>query len=217
MTRPHWPMFGLRLGTPDLELRHLTEADLPHVVAILPADAEQDPAAQRYAGLDEATNRAVVVHQDYWRARGAWSPESWSLSFGAYLGDELVGCQGLEGADFATLRTVDSWSFLAVPHRRRGLGQQMRAAVLALAFGPLAARWAVSSSWTDNHAALGVSHALGYVDNGVVSHRRGDRAGEMAHLRLSRRSWLASSWSARVTVEGADACLPWFGLDPRSV
>lgn len=209
-------MFGLRLLTPDLELRHLTEADLARVVAILPADAEQDPAAHRYAGLDDATNRAVVVHQDYWRARGAWTPQSWALSFGAFLGDELVGYQGVEGDDFATLRTVDSSSFLAVPHRGRGLAQQMRAAVLALAFGPLDARWAVSSSWTDNHAALGVSRALGYVDNGVVVQRRGGRAGEMAHLRLSRESWLASSWPTRVRVEGVEPCRPWFGLSPHA-
>ncbi|CAN5440817.1 GNAT family protein [soil metagenome] len=216
MTSTHWPMFDLRLVTPDLELRHVTEADLDAVAAILPTDAEQDPAAPRFDGLDDDTNRAVVVHQDYWRSRGAWTPESWALSFGVFAEGVLVGCQGLEGDDFAVLRTVDSSSFLALAHRGRGLGQQMRAAVLALAFGPLEARWAVSSSWTDNSPALGVSRALGYVDNGTVPHRRGAAAGEMAHVRLSRETWRASPWPAMVEVVGVEPCLPWFGLSRRS-
>lgn len=205
-------MFDIRLTTPDLELRHLTEADLPAVAAILPDDAEQDPASPTYPGLDTAGNRAVVVHQDYWRARGGWCPESWALSFGAFRDGKLVGYQGLEGADFSTLRTVDSSSFLVGAARGSGLGKQMRAAALALAFGPLGARSAVSSSWTDNHAALGVSHALGYVDNGVVPYRRGGVAGEMAHLRLSRETWLASRWPELVTVSGVEDCLVFFGL-----
>src|SRR5512141_2191603 len=105
-------MFDLRLVTDDLLLRHLREADLAALVAALPEDAEQDPSSQRYDRLDTATNRGVVVHQDYWRARGSWGPESWALSLGVFRGDELVGYQGLEGDDFARLRTVDSSSFL---------------------------------------------------------------------------------------------------------
>ena len=212
MTYRHWPMFDLRLTTPDLELRHLTEADLDALAAVLPDDAEQDPAATTYAGLDRADGRAVTVHQDYWRARGGWRPESWALSFAVLHEGALVGYQGLEGDDFAILRTVDSSSFLAAEVRGRGLGKQMRAAVLTLAFGPLSAEYAISSAWSDNHASLAVSRALGYVDNGVTTHRRGAGAGEMVHLRLTRERWLASEWPARVTVSGADACLVFFGL-----
>lgn len=205
-------MFGIRLSTPDLELRHLTEADLATLVSILPPDAEQDPASTTYAGLDDARNRGVVVHQDYWRARGTWTTESWELSFGVFLDGELLGYQGLEGDDFARLRTVDSSSFLVPRARGRGLGKQMRAAVLALAFGPLGARFAITSAWDDNQASLGVSRALGYVDNGVTAHRRGDGTGEMVHLRLPRDTWLSSSWPEQVTVSGVEGCLPFFGL-----
>jgi RimJ/RimL family protein N-acetyltransferase len=118
----------------------------------------------------------------------------------------------LEGEDFPTLRTVDSSSFLAADARGRGLGKQMRAAVLALAFAPLGARFAVTSAWTDNQASLGVSRGLGYLDNGVTAHRRGEQAGEMTHLRLTREQWLTSGWADRVTVSGADRCMPYFGL-----
>jgi RimJ/RimL family protein N-acetyltransferase len=153
-----------------------------------------------------------VAHQEYWRARGSWRPESWALSFGVFHAGELVGYQGLEGDDFATLRTVDSSSFLTHAVRGRGFGKQMRAAVLTLAFGALGARFAITSAWSDNDASLGVSRAIGYDDNGVTTHRRGETAGEMTHLRLSRERWSTSGWASRITVEGVDACMPFFGL-----
>jgi RimJ/RimL family protein N-acetyltransferase len=212
MGNPYWPMFDLRLTTDDLQLRHLTEPDLTSLASILPDDAEQDPSSTSYPGLDPDRNRAVVVHQDYWRARGNWRPESWALSFGVFRDGELMGYQGLEGDDFTRLRTVDSSSFLTTATRGHGLGKQMRAAVLALAFGPLGARFAITSAWTDNYASLGVSRALGYVDNGVTAHRRGDMVGEMAHMRLTREQWFTSGWPDRVVVAGADHCMAFFGL-----
>jgi len=213
MSNGHWPLFDVRLGTPDLLLRPLTEADLGRLSEILPDDLEQNPASTTYAGLDGPANRAAIVHQDYWRALGSWRPESWELGMAVFRGEELIGFQGLEGDDFARLRTVDSSSWLAVAARGQGLGQQMRAAVLALAFGPLEARFAITSAWSDNAASLGVSRALGYQDNGVTTHRRGDVGGEMVHLRLTRERWLASAWPDRVQVSGVERCLPFFGLE----
>jgi RimJ/RimL family protein N-acetyltransferase len=206
-------MFDIRLTTPDLELRHLTEADLASLAALLPDDVEMDPASTTYDGLDPTWNRQVGVYQNYWRGRAGWRPESWELSFGVFRGDGgLVGYQGLEGEDFATLRTVDSSSFLTRAARGLGLGKQMRAAVLALAFGPLGARFAITSAWSDNLASLGVSRALGYVDNGVNAERREDIAGEMVHLRLTREQWTTSGWSEDVTVSGVEECMVFFGL-----
>jgi RimJ/RimL family protein N-acetyltransferase len=212
MDNRYWPMFDIRLTTPGLHLRHLTEADLASLAAILPDDAEQDPSSTSYPGLDRNRNRGVVLHQDYWRARGSWRPESWALSFGVFRDGELVGYQGLEGDDFARMRTVDSSSFLTNAARGQGLGKQMRAAVLALAFGALGARFAITSAWTDNHASLAVSRALGYVNNGVSADRRGETVGEMAHMRLTREQWLASGWGDRVVVGGVDECVAFFGL-----
>jgi RimJ/RimL family protein N-acetyltransferase len=123
-----------------------------------------------------------------------------------------VGYQGLEGDDFSTLRTVDSSSFLTGAARGLGLGKQMRAAVLTLAFGPLGAHFAITSAWSDNRASLGVSRALGYVDNGVSIERRDDVAGEMAHLRLTQEQWTASGWPEQITVSGVEECMVFFGL-----
>lgn len=212
MSHPYWPMFDIRLMTPDLTLRHLREADLPAMAALLPDDAELDPAATTYPGLDAARERGVIVHQGYWASRGTWKPGSWALSFGVFHEGSLIGSQGLEGEDFPVLRTVDSSSFLAPAVRGRGFGKQMRAAVLAVAFGPLAADAAITSAWADNGASLSVSRALGYVENGVTAHRRDDAAGVMVHMRLTRASWVASGRGNSVQISGFEVCLPYFDL-----
>lgn len=207
-----WPLFDLRLTTHDLMLRQLTEADLLALSALLPDDAEQDPAATTYDGFDATTNRGVVVHQGYWKASGTWRPESWCIHFAAFLEGELIGTQELEADDFLRLRTVDSASFLALHARGRGFGKQMRRAVLTLAFGPLEAEAAITSAWHDNGASLGVSRSLGYRDNGVNLHRRGEDRDVMAHLRLTREEWIASDGASGVGVEGFEPCRPLFGL-----
>lgn len=211
-------MFDLRLTTSDLELRHLAEDDLPQLAESLSADVELDPAATTYVGLDQTHQRGVVLAQGYWKARGTWRPESWALSFGVFHAGELVGSQGLEGDDFATLRTVDSSSFLRTDARGRGWGKQMRRAVLALAFGSLDAQFAVTSAWHDNAASLGVSRSLGYVDNGVARHRREGRTepdelvDDMVHLRLARETWLQRCGADGIRVDGFEPCRPFFGL-----
>jgi len=96
--------------------------------------------------------------------------------------------------------------------RGRGYGKQMRAAVLALAFGPLRARAAITSAWHDNHASLGVSRVLGYRPNGESLHARGERADVMVHMRLQRADWLARGSAGQFQISGFEACRPLFGL-----
>ena len=214
MAHPYWPLFDLRLRVGELDLRPMTEADLLPLADLLPDDVELDPDATRYPGLSEAANRRVIGFQHYWRSYGSWRPEQWRLAFCVRAGGELVGVQELEGEDFPLLRTVDSASHLVVPARGRGIGQQMRRAVLALAFGPLQAQAAISSAWHDNYASLAVSRALGYRPNGESLHRRGDGVDTMQHLRLRRSDWLAGNGAAGVEIEGVEPCLPYFGLEP---
>ena len=211
----YWPVHDLRLHTAGLhtaglELRPLTEADLGPLADLLPEDVEQDPEATTFA-VDGRTQRGVVVHQGYWRAMGTWRVEQWRLNFAVLAGDELVGTQELEGNDFPTLRTVDTASFLALAARGRGVGQAMRRAVLALAFGPLRAEAAITAAWHDNHASLGVSRALGYQPNGTSLHRRDEGVDTFTHLRLSREDWLARP-GAPVQISGFEPCRPFFGL-----
>ncbi len=213
MTHPYWPLFDLLLGTPDLTLRPLREADLVRLAAIQPPDLELDPGATRFDGMPEPVNRGLVAFQGYWKAYGTWSPASWALPFAVYHGDDLIGTQTLEGEDFPRLREADSASFLVTEMRGRGFGKQMRRAVLALAFDALGAERAITSAWHDNGASLGVSRALGYAPNGESRHARGERVDRMVHLALSRDEWLASGHSAGVEIDGFDPCRPLFGLE----
>jgi len=215
MTHRYWPLFDLRLATPDLALRAMTEADLAPIAGLLPDDVEQDPAAQTYDVGDARTGRGIVSHQSYWKAYGTWRPDAWRLNFVVRAAGEIVGVQELEGNDFPTLRTVDTSSFLVPAARGRGYGQQMRGAVLVLAFGPLQAQAAITSAWHDNHASLGVSRALGYRPNGESLHARGDRADVMTHMRLLRADWLASGRAGQVRISGLEGCWPLFGLPAR--
>jgi RimJ/RimL family protein N-acetyltransferase len=209
MGYPDWPLVDLRLRTSDLVLRPMREADLPTVADRLPPDLELDPTAVRYPGLAAAAERRVMAHQSYWRALGGWSPAKWELPFVVLRDDEFVGVQALEGQDFPTLRTVDSFSWLVAPERGHGLGRQMRRAVLALAFGPLNARAAITSAWHDNHASLGVSRAVGYHPNGESLHRRDGGVDVMVHLRLGRTEWADGD---DVQIAGFEPCRPWFGV-----
>ena len=209
-----WPLPGLNLRTPDLLLRPTTEADLPDVVATLSADVATNPHLPRFDGLDLSTSRALSAYQSYWQSVGGWSVDSWRLDFVVIADDRIVGVQSLEGEDFVVLRTVDTASHLAADVRGRGWGQQARRAVLALAFGPLAADYAVTSAWQDNAASIGVSRALGYEPNGESRHRSdtGQEAATMVHLRLSRADWERTEQAASVTITGFEACRSFFGL-----
>jgi RimJ/RimL family protein N-acetyltransferase len=212
MGHPYWPLFDLRLRVGELELRPMTEADLLPLAELLPGDVELDPDATRYPGLSEAVNRRVIGFQHYWRSYGSWRPERWKLGFCVRVAGELVGVQELEAQDFAALRTVYSSSHLIGSARGRGIGRQMRRAVLALAFGPLVAEAAISWAWHDNHASLAVSRALGYRPNGESRHRRDSEVDTMLYRRLSRSDWLAGDGGAGVVIEGVQPCLPYFGL-----
>ena len=207
-----WPLHGIRLRTADLDLQVMTEADLPTLWSVLPDDVGMNPHATTYAGLDGRANRSAIIAQAYWRALGVWSPDDWALPFVVRSGGEVVGAQWLEGPDWRADRTVDSSSWLVAPARGRGLGKQMRAAVLALAFGPLRADAAVSSAVVDNavvprrlagprlprHAPLG-ARALG-----------GDAA---ARASRARRRGRASGQAREVVIAGVSPALPLFGIE----
>jgi RimJ/RimL family protein N-acetyltransferase len=211
MASRSWPLFGIRLAIADLTLQPYTEADLDQLADVLPHDVELNPDAISY-DIDAELGRRTQIHQEYWRAMGTWSPDGWRLNFAVRRAGTLLGAQELEGNDFPTLRTVDTASFLVPDARRQGIGKLMRRAVLALAFGPLGAEYAITSAWRDNAASLGVSRSLGYQPNGLQRHRRDGGADDLVHLRMPRETWLASGLSEGVRIEGFEPCRPYFGL-----
>ncbi|MFJ1610850.1 GNAT family N-acetyltransferase [Streptomyces sp. NPDC088253] len=147
----HWPLAGLLLTTPRLELR-LPNLDDLAALASLAADGVHDPAVQPFtvAWTDVGPEqRARSVLQYHWRCWGEWQPGKWELNLVAVRDGIVVGTQGIGAQDFAVRREVGTGSWLGRGYHRQGLGTEMRAAVLHLAFAGLGAQHAVSGAYTD--------------------------------------------------------------------
>ena len=213
MITDHWPLLGLVLRTPRLELR-FPDLDRLSELADLAAAGVHDPAVQPFTA--EWTDvppaeRATNVLQWHWGTWSRWRPADWSLGLVAIAEGRVVGTQGVEGRDFADLREVCTGSWLGLAHHGRGLGTEMRAAVLELAFAGLGAHYANSEAFADNHASYGVSRKLGYADDGVSRHLIRSVPVVGRRLRLDRAAWAAAR-RVPVEIEGLTNCLPMFGL-----
>jgi RimJ/RimL family protein N-acetyltransferase len=103
MISPYWPLSGLRLKTPRLELRWPTLADLDSLAA-LAADGVHDPSVQPFAvAWTDAPphERARGVLQYHWSKWGSWSVSEWELNLVAARQGVIIGTQGLGARDFA--------------------------------------------------------------------------------------------------------------------
>jgi RimJ/RimL family protein N-acetyltransferase len=208
-----WPLFGLRLRTPRLELR---VPDLEDLAALgkQAADGVHDPAVQPFlvpwTDTDPAT-RARSTVQFQWAMWGQWSPAKWNLQFVTVAGGAVIGTQAIDAHDFAELREVGSGSWLGRGHHGQGYGTEMRAAVLELAFAGLGAEFATSEAFDHNTASYRVSRKLGYVDDGIERHVVRGTPTVGRRVRLDRAGWAAHR-TVPVTIEGLEPCLPMFGL-----
>jgi RimJ/RimL family protein N-acetyltransferase len=208
-----WPLAQLRLRTPRLELRLPTGDDLS-ALADLAALGVHDPLVQPFTvpWTDVSpADRARSTLQYQWRQWGEWRPERWALDLAVVHDGTVVGSQGISAADFAVLRQVSTGSWLGLPHQGKGIGTEMRAAVLHLAFAGLGAVDAVSAAFTDNPASLRVSRKLGYSDDGIQRQVSRGKPAIVQRLRLDRETWQAHQ-AFPVRIEGLQPCLPMFGL-----
>jgi RimJ/RimL family protein N-acetyltransferase len=128
------------------------------------------------------------------------------------MDDEVVGQQAITAADFPTLKTVNSFSVLRLRDQGRGLGKEMRAAVLHLAFAGLGALRAESDAFADNLASQGVSKALGYTPNGSMLASRPSGGALMLRFVLTRERWERSP-RADIKIRGLEPCLPVLGIE----
>jgi RimJ/RimL family protein N-acetyltransferase len=213
MVSSRWPLADLWLQTPELELRWPSLSDLD-ALAELAAAGVHDPEVQPFmvAWTDAApAERARSTLQYHWSSWGSWTPSAWMLELAVIRDGVVVGSQGVGGRDFAVLREVHTGSWLGRGYQGQGIGTQMRAAVLALAFDGLGAQWAVSAAFEDNAASRGVSRKLGYRDDGIEWHQVRGHAVLTRRLRLGRADWQAAR-SVPVRIHGLPPCLPLFGL-----
>ncbi|WP_181274298.1 GNAT family N-acetyltransferase [Brevibacterium oceani] len=130
--------------------------------------------------------------QSVWRARGRFGPSEFRLAFAVLVDGEAVGMQDLIAEKLDTCATVLSFSWLSTDVRGRGLGTEMRSAMLHLAFAGLGAREAASDAFVDNIGSNRVSEALGYEHNGVEWDIRRGEPGLIQRWRLTREAWEAS-------------------------
>ncbi|WP_228539528.1 GNAT family N-acetyltransferase [Nocardia sp. XZ_19_385] len=212
----YWPLPGLRVRTPRLELRMPGMEDLG-ALAGLAAEGVHDPAVQPFTaawtdvGPDE---RARGLLQWHWRCWADWQVAAWTLNFVVLRDGEVVGTQSISARDFAVCAEVNTGSWLGLKYHGQGMGTEMRAAVLELAFAWLGADSAVSGAFEDNFASHAVSRKLGYEKDGVEMHAVRGKPAVLRRLRLTRARWEAAP-RVPVEVTGLAECLPLFGVPTK--
>ncbi|MEV2226184.1 GNAT family protein [Nocardia vinacea] len=209
----YWPLAGLQVRTSRLELRMPGLEDLG-ALAGLAAAGVHDPAVQPFTAEwtdAEADERAQRVLRWHWRCWADWQVDAWTLNLVVLRDGELVGTQSIGARNFAVCAEVNTGSWLGRTHHGQGIGTEMRAAVLELAFAHLGADSAVSGAFEDNLGSHGVSHKLGYEPDGLEVHAVRGKPATIRRLRLTRTGWEAHR-SVPVEVTGLTECLPMFGV-----
>lgn len=207
-----FPLLGLRVTTPRLELRYGTTEELL-ALAALAGDFAVEGEPQWLNGWVQLPplERMRSVLQYQWRRRGDWTPSKWALELQVFEDGVVVGTQAISAEDFAITKVVTSGSWLGAAHRGRGIGTEMRAAVLHLAFAGLGAERAESAAYSDNVRSLGVSRRNGYVENGIeLAPRAPGEAAWHTRLKLERAVWERHRRDD-ITIEGLEPCLWLFG------
>ena len=212
-----WPMFGLRIRSERLVLRLPREADLLELIRV--ARTGIHPVGEMPFGVAWSTTPSPRFEHDFlahhWEAWASWSPRNWRLNLMIELNGQAIGGQSVHASEFPVHRTVDTGSWLGRPWQGKGIGTEMREAILAFAFEGLGATVAESSAFLDNHASNRVSRKLGYEENGRGSLAPEDVARETQRWRMTLDGW-RSRPRPPVVFEGLEACLALFGLDPTS-
>ena len=201
------PLTRLRVRTPRLELRLGTDAELRELgrVAIR---GIHDPGVMpfEHPWTDDVTEQSVV---EFHRGQlQAFRPEDWSLDLVAFHRGRPIGIQSVRAERFAGRRIVGTGSWLGRAWQGQGLGTEMRAAVLQLAFAGLGAEVARSGAIAGNPQSLGVSRKLGY--DVVGSHTVSPRGAPLEHTDIELRR---EDFRSPVAVEivALEPLLPLFG------
>jgi RimJ/RimL family protein N-acetyltransferase len=176
-----WPLFGLRILSGSLELRPVSDVDIPELVELARTGIhapESMPFSNNWTDApagDLGRNMATY----YWAKRADMSPARWTIDFVVRANGEAVGVQGLyTTTNYLVTKTCETGSWLASRNHGQGIGTLMRQTICQFAFDCLDAHSVTSAAWTDNPASLAVSRKVGYAPNGQRREER--RPGEVA-------------------------------------
>lgn len=206
------PLFGLCVRTPRLTLEMPVDPDFLELLQVI-EEGVHDPSWMpfRIPWTDirnPQRDRDSLAH--WWRIRALWSPDEWTWCGAVRVDGHLVGVQDMAGVGFRTLHEVSTGSWLGMRHQGQGLGKEMRAAILHLAFDGLGALRAHSGYVEGNEASKRVSESFGYAFNGMSSRViRGEVCREV-HVMLDRSSWERIRRDD-IVIEGLEGCLELFG------
>lgn len=213
MLTDHYAAYGIRLRTPRLELR-LPDLDDLAALADVAVEGVHDPADMPFLvpwtdAEPAVRGRSVITYN--LGVLAAATTAKWNLPFCVVYDGTPIGIQDLSAREFSVTREVSSGSWIGLKYQGNGIGTEMRAAVLYLAFEGLGAAEAISAARDSNVASGGVSRKLGYVDDGL---ERWAVRGELTvhrRFRIDRAAWLAHRL-VPVTLDGlSDACLADLG------
>lgn len=209
-----YPPLNVEIRTPRLTLAGATDELLERLVPVVRAgiaDVEPLPFDDPISFYADSPEREWQWLQSIWRGRGRVTPDAWRLYFAVLVDGEAVGMQDLTASNFTRFGTVSTFSWLAPGSRGRGLGTEMRAAILHLAFAGLGAREAGSDAFVDNEASNRVSRGLGYEPNGTDWDTRRGEAARIQQWRLTRETWERTRRDD-IHLSGVRECLPVLGI-----
>jgi RimJ/RimL family protein N-acetyltransferase len=208
-----WPLYGLTVATPRLELRLPREQELA-ALADLAGRGVHPPGERPFLTPwteGSYADRAQFVLRGHWHQLATWEVADWGLGLGVFLDRRPIGMVNLRARHFPVVREVTTASWLGLAHHRQGFGTEARTGLLGLAFDHLGAAAALTEVFQDNHASQSVSRKLGYRPDGISVDARDGEAVVSDRLRLSVEGWRAREHAA-VTVTGLQACRASFGL-----
>ena len=209
-----FPPFGLVIRCGPVELRGLSQDDIPALTHLATRGVHNDGRPMPFSGTDWSALPPAELPLNssrfYWRTWAEFTPERWTLPTVVRRDGEIVGCQDVRTEDFVIRRLASTGSWLGLAHQRRGTGTLMRQAICAFMFDELGATQMRTEAYADNAASLGVSRVVGYREYDRIPMVREGAAAGMVALKLTPDSFVRPVYP--LEVQGAAEFREFIGL-----
>ena len=209
-----YPPLQVEVRTPRLSLCAATDDRLELLLPVVRAGVattEPLPFDDPMSLYEDNPTREWRWLRGVWNARASVEPDGWRLNFVVMVDGAAAGIQDLIAIDFPAFGSVMTFSWLGPQFRGRGIGREMRSAILHLGFAGFEAREATSEAFVDNDASNAVSRSLGYEQNGSSWATRRGVPAPMCRWLLTRDRW-AQQRRSDIELIGVEACRPVLGL-----